>query len=410
MEDLKYTNDSRNILFRYILFIFWPIFGVIEALVNYRLKGSKTILTLYGFIWGLSFDFSDPACDGSRYAERFSEFFHVNFWEFLRILGQYGEEGFTDLYTRVSFFLISRFTTDASILFGIWGMVYFYFLASAILEIVRFADNNDLKLLRYSPIFLVGFIFLMPLNAINGVRMWTAFMIFFTYSFRAIIENNKRYIIGAACAILVHFSFMIPLIALILYWKLKRYPIVLYLLVVVTFITSSYTSSFLENYSEYFSDGFAIKMNGYSNEEYVSRVHEMLSEQVWYAKYKLDILKYYLFTVFLIPFFYYKTRLENNPIYHLFLFTLTLWSLYNMTTDIGSSGRFFSIFAFSCLAFLTLFGTKYYELPYMKISKYVGVVPIGLYVLVTQVNALRFFDLFIAFGNIFTIPFSLLSI
>lgn len=402
-SDINFTyrhNDDQSVALRAILFVVWPIIGVIESVFNFGARGTRTIITLYGFIWGLSLDYSDFVADGYRYAQMFTQFFDMNFNGLIEFLHVYEDYGYNDFYTIISNFIVSRFTHNPSILFGIWGSVYFYFFSSSIYEITQYAKINKLKITKYSPLFLFGLIFLMPLNAINGVRMWTAFMIFFTFSFKAILKSRPKYLAFAASSIFVHFSFIFPSTFLLIFWFVKRKPICIYILLIASLIIATAVPYLIQGYGGIFNVGIENKLYGYSDSEYLERIADFRSQQVWYALYKQDILQYYLYGALIISYWIMRKIVVSHRIVYLFLLSLTLISVYNLTAEVSGGGRYFRILAYGTLAFLVLFKAAIPNNKLLSIYQLIGIIPIGLWTLVSQVNALRSIDLNIALGNI----------
>lgn len=386
------------------LYVIWPLMSLILAFKQFRFKESRFIFILFAFLLGYSFDFSDIAADGSRYALWFIEYGNKNFSDFIRDIVNLGQYGNTDIYTTCSYFLVSRFTDNPHILFSIWAGIYFFFFVKCIGVIIDYINDKKYSFNISATVFFLGLVLLMPLNAINGVRMWTAFVVFFYAAIKIVIKNDKRYLFVAAIAIFIHFSYLFALFFLLFYYLFRNKPAVLYFLLFCSLIGSTVFSSYIVPYIGSLGEGIDTKVQGYLNEEYIANRGEAISAQIWYAAFKQPILQYFLYLALGVAYFVMRKRNADKILWQSFYFAIVMWSMFNFSSVSAVQGRYFYFFAFSVLLFLTLISLELRFCSKIKPIAYLGLLPLCLWVGVGQLNAMHSFDSVMLLYSIFTIP------
>ena len=388
-----------------VIFVLWPLASLLIAVRQFRFKESRVIFVLFALLLGFAFDFSDPLTDGSRYAQWFIEYENKTFNDFILGLSNLGQYGNTDIYTTCSYFLLSRFTHNPHVLFVVWAGVYFFFLVKFLGIIIDYINEKGYKFHLPAVIFFVGLALFMPLNAINGVRMWTAFVVFFYAAAKILLRNDNRYFALAAGTILIHFSFIFSLAFLVFYKTFRNKPIVFHWLLLISFVGSLSFSTVLAPYVGNLGEGIEQKVEGYLNEEYIALRAEARSTQVWYAEYRQAILQYFLYFVLAISYFRLRKRPVSMVLRQCFYFTIVMWSMFNFSSATAVQGRYFFFFAFSALLFLTLASFEFRSNPTFRKIAYCALPFLGVWIGVGQLNAIQSFDYPILISNIFTLPF-----
>ena len=407
----KRGRDHKNRLGSLIaIFVLWPIVSLMMAIRQFRFKESRVVFVLFALLLGFAFDFSDPLTDGSRYAQWFIEYGNKTFNDFLQDLSNLGQYGNTDIYTTCSYFLFSRFTSNPHVLFVAWAGIYFFFLVKFLGTVIDYINEKSYRFQMPAVVFFIGLTLFMPLNAINGVRMWTAFVVFFYAVAKILLKNDNRYFALAAGTVLIHFSFIFSLVFLGFYRIFRNRPVFFYCLLLISFVGSLSFSTVFAPYVDSLGEGIEQKVGGYLNDEYIALRAEAKAAQVWYAEYRQSILQYFLYVALAISYFWLKRRKVTPIVRQCFYFTIVMWSMFNFSSATAVQGRYFFFFAFSALLFLTLAAFELRSDRTFRKIAYCAIPPLAIWIGVGQLNAIQSFDYLVLVGNIFTFPFIFFNI
>ncbi len=353
-QDYKPEASRTDKYASIIVFFMWPLLGTILSFRHYKFKNSKNIIWFFCIFLGLSFAFSEGS-DSSRYRNNLKYLYQkqdYSFTEFLEYV--FGEESNTiDFVQPIINFIISRFTDNGFILYGVYGLVFGYFYSRNVWYLIN-KVRNKVKIEALA--FLVLFAILVPPWSINGFRYWTATHVFF-YGLIQYFEGNKKGLIVIVCSVFVHYTYILGVFLFAIFFvlgnRLNLYFLVYILSLFLSFVDISAVKSFTEKYS---SEKVQNRAGSYLTEEY-SEVYFGQEETVnWYMKYRYDFIKILVAgSYFWIFFARQKLIRQNLMMLKLFCIGLIFMSFANINQSIPGMVRFFYIGFMSVTVMLFLF-------------------------------------------------------
>jgi hypothetical protein len=300
--------------------------------------------------------------DSSRYVQKLVVL-HDNQqnWEvFLASLYQVDERGSgsVDIYEPILIFVLALITDNGDILFAVFGVVFGFFYSRNIWFL--FENVNNTKLSKFLWLILISFICVVGFWNLGGVRMWTAAHVFFYGSTIYFSTHQKKGLVIAASAILVHFSFLLPIGLLLIYVYAKPSHKLLFYLFVATFFISSLNLEFVSKLIQsYAPEKFETRASNYTNEDYAETIDEMKNVTNWYVVYLNKVLLWAITGIYCIFYFRIKnikqTSLLGNKI---FGFSLVLLILANLLFGVPSGGRYMLLAQLFALAAIFIIVNK----------------------------------------------------
>ena len=365
---------------RYYLFLFllWPFAAFLTALSDFNRKEARIVIYAYLVYYGLNFVLpSTGYVDAVGYTIGLITNATLPFSEFFKIVeGLYSTQDSMDLIEPMISFIVSRFTTDHRLLFGVYAALFGFFY----LKSVSFAY----KCHRQNPgwdsmIHLIFLIMILPITQINGVRMWTAAWIFVYGAYHVILYRDPRYFLVTVCSVLMHWSFLSVNAILAIYFFAGNRDSVYLPLAAASFVLPRLLSSFFMKASVMLGGGLQRRYESYSDESYILVVQRDFQESSWFLKIGNDLVMFYIFAASLILHYCYSARINLKTEKNLFSFLLLFVAFVNFGKEIPSLGSRFQILFF-------LFGTLYLilfhsyltnrKLSYLTLA---GIFPMALY-------------------------------
>ena len=316
--------------------LLFPVAGFIYALFHPTSKNYKTLFVLFFTFLGIAFLFQEEQGDVIRYIFDFYAARAKRGIGLFEYFQSRPDKQQIDYYSSFMLWFVSRFTGDYRLFLGILALVYSLFFAANIQYVVSRIRVNGFS------VFLLILLVFTPKMMMLTHRWWAALQVFLFGALPIIFE--KKYIKLFWCfaaAFVFHFSFLYPLILLLLSFILPKKTLWPYLLLfVVTSGLTSFDFNFITPYIEVlFSDKVAGRTTAYIN--YETLEHNFFSQT---GKYVMNIANVVLS---LTIYFSSRENIKNNKI---------LRCLYVATLLIGS---------FAMLASLTEWGWRYLDLSYM---------------------------------------------
>ena len=195
--------------------LFNPSLAFLISLKSKFGLGKCFIFCLFFFIVGLCFQFTGNECDAIAYAREFDEIcrFGLNDLEFST--GHY--------YTIFISYVVSLFTSNPSVLFGVYGTI-FGLLIYNFLKVL----NDDLlhgEKWSFKLVVLVLAIFLLnPYTNINAMRFWSAMWAFLIGIVSLLVNKTARGYVYIFLSFFMHLTFILPFCVYVFY-KLIFYKI-----------------------------------------------------------------------------------------------------------------------------------------------------------------------------------------
>lgn len=355
----QYSKQNKSHLVL-ALFFFWPFVSLLLAIRNYRQKYSKLIFILFCIFFGLTFIVSHnvmESADSARYAQELIRLHNspISFDNFQNAL--YSKEtSYVDIYQPFVTWIVSLFTANEHVLFGIFAFIFGYFYVNNFWIILN-RINGRISFTLF--IFLLTFMLINPIWNINGVRMWTAAQIFVYGILLFLVNENKKGLIWSASSILVHFSFLFPVSLLFLFIVLPKKLPVYFVFFIITLFISEINLDNLKSSLSFLPEVLQPRVSSYINIDYAESIAERVNENAWHVKYADLMFKWTIYTLITLIFFRFRRHLNKDKLLNvLFCFTFFIFSWAQLAANIPSGGRFMTIAYTICIVFLILLFTK----------------------------------------------------
>ena len=324
-------------------FLLWLISPLIGAFFLFReLKGTSNMAPylLLSLFFGLSFVIAPSSgADCVRYAKELA-YLHESDAPFSTyVLNIYSEENTkVDIYQPVLTWVVSKFTGNFRVLFGIYALVFGYFWFKSIYLARSLLPD---RLSGFLWLILVFFALINPIWSINGVRMWTAVGMFFYGLLLLHFLNSRKGYVFIVIPLFVHFSLAFALILYLLYRLLPFKSVsVLFIIYVLTFFIGQLDPVFIRNNFELLP-GIIQTRRSYVNEEYVSGYFLDVQNSVHIILYK-NLLRYLITSMvsFIFFYMYFRKTPSHSQFTQFFELTLVFSIFSNLVGEIPSGSRF----------------------------------------------------------------------
>ncbi len=316
------------------------------AIRRFHVKPYRNIILLFIVYFGFTMVMS-PGMDGYQHAQQFMQigsrsvgFLGEAFQKYLTL------EEYNDIYIYITSFFISRITLDPRWFFAFNALVFGWLYLKTLGYIYDEFDRTKIS----SRAFLFFFIcvVLISVNHIHFVRFWIAAWLFIYCTYLYLVKGKRTVLLLSMLSVLIHFSFFLPVLLLLIYSLIGRNPLMIFIyLVLVVSFTGIYFDNLLSLASSA-GGGIAGKVEGYTNEEYVLRKIEMGASANWYVLVRGKLLKYYLFTAFLASLLLFQLKrdvAQNRLIGFILVYLVTIITI-AAVSDVGSLSRFEKILHF----------------------------------------------------------------
>ena len=346
-------TDTRNY---FILFILWPFLSFLVALANFSSKEAKSVVYIFIVYYGLTFVNNNVAVDAYRYALSLKANAMLPFSEFFTIVGGLYSDTSVDIVEPLISFIVSRFTSDHGLYFGIWAAIFGYFYLNSIgLLYERLRVNQGWNTI----ILMAFFIMTVPVTMISGVRMWTAAWIFFYGAYRVITEKNPKFLIITFSAAFVHWSFISANAILLIYYLAGNRNMIYFPLALASFVIPQLVAPLFSSLALRLGGGLQQRYSNYSSEGYISAVQEGAAQSAWFMRITSDIVFYYLLIAIAAIRLRHKSLMKGKSEQNLFSFLLLFIAFVNFGMPIPSFGeRFMVLFFLFATAYLLLYFAK----------------------------------------------------
>jgi len=242
------TNNSQkgNLI---LLFLVSPLFGVTTLLKSKSEKFITFFGTLFMGIVGSVYMYT-PGNDGHTHLMHVkNSYLNLSIAEFLTQTYQlltFQQVGSTkDIYMHVISYLSASVLQTPELVHVFSGFVLGYFFTKSVLLVLK---NH---LITKKGAILIGFIVLFlsirSIGALNSIRMWTGMWIFFYGTYSWAITKEKKYLFIILFSIIVHFSYVVFVIPATFAYLLRHRKYILISVYLLSFFTSLSFSS-IESY------------------------------------------------------------------------------------------------------------------------------------------------------------------
>lgn len=343
-----------NKLWIWILFILSPFLSLCIVFKSYRKNIAKNVLWAFVIFYGITFVVSSEGIDSFVYASSLKEM-HDRVMTFSEVVAQfYNEEGGNlDFIQPLLTFIVSLFTDNYHILFGVFCVVFGYFYSRNIYLIL---DKLGGEIRPEVLFFVLVFALIIPMWMINGVRMWTAAHIFCYGTLSYLTNSKKTSLIWCIVAAFMHFSFIFPIAVLGIFIFIGNRTNAYFCFFLISFFLTQWNIGDVGNLMQtYLPSLFQNRVEGYTNADYAQNVGDAVAATNFYIRWYQPLLQYAITSLLIVAYWKGKIFFETNQSYHRLMgFTFLFYSMSNLVYNIPSFGRFqnvASLFGVACIIF-----------------------------------------------------------
>jgi hypothetical protein len=330
-----YLKEKLN-KYHWVLILFSPFIFLIYSLRNQSVDIKFKAAFIFCVFFGLCFMTTSEGLDSYKHLQNFL-LYENNGYELLRDHFQSILKGEADpeLYVPLVNFFLSRFTTSGIILFGFHGLIYSFFYIGSIRLVHEKMGviSNKLTL----GLFLMV-IFLFPIHQINAVRWFTA-MWCFVYCALRYFNGEKRFLLYAFGAGLIHFSLYLAPLFLIGSIIIGYRPKILLIIALLSFAVPRLEGNSLVNNKEGIGiNSIEDRTESYTLDTNVEQRNEGLAKTNWYVRFRYDAILYFMVAMSLVYLFYEFKSTKSIFIQKIYTYLFLWGSFVNYTFNIPSFG------------------------------------------------------------------------
>jgi hypothetical protein len=330
-----YLKEKLN-QYHWILILFSPFMFLIYSLRNLSADIKFKAAFIFCVFFGVCFMTTSDGLDSYRHLQEFklSEF---KGYELLQdhFQGLLKGEADPELYVPLVNFFLSRFTMSGSVLFGFHAMVYAFFYIGSIRLVYEKMGSISNKLTLGLFLMLV---FLFPIHQINGVR-WFIAMWCFVYCALRYFNGEKRFLLYAFGAGLIHFSLYLAPVFLIISIVIGFRPKILVVIALLSFaIPRLQGDSIVGNKEEIGIESIEGRTESYTHDTNVEQRMEGLAKVNWYVTFRYDAILYFMVAMSLVYLFCEFKGVKSLFIEKIYTFLFLWGSFVNYSFNIPSFG------------------------------------------------------------------------
>jgi hypothetical protein len=401
----KFNDLRKESWSYYISSIIWPFAMMLISIRDWKRPWSKNVFWYFCIFFGFAFIFGrEGEADSDYYAKLLIHYSYsnLNLTELWRTL--YSESsGNLDIASPLIIFLVSRTTNNPSLLFAVFGFIFGYFYSRNIWFVLGQVKGN---FTIFVILIVLTFALVNPIWNINGFRMWTAAQIFLFGTLPYLMESNIKKLFWSGASVLFHFSFMFPLIILILFIFLKNRLNLYMVFFILTSLIKEIDLQSVQSALSFLPDIFQPRVSGYTNFEYANSV--ITREQLlnWYVGFSSDSLKWVTYImVFFIYFFCNELLKSRHSLMTLFCYSLFLYGFANISSQVPSGARFITVASTFMVPCFAIFNSSLSKIRGLIFVKSLSIPLLLLFLIVTIRIGMDFFGFLAIFGNPFLAAF-----
>lgn len=243
-----------------ILFPLTPFISFLISCFNIRNRLNSFVFILFFALFGYCHTFEDVRADSYR---KYLLFNNYSEQEYIDIYQEYVNGETKDVYEDILFNIVKSFSDNPHIMMMIVGVFGGFFYLLVVKRFVR-----DLKINYTLPIIILLIFMIIESNIslMGGIRNFSAFPLFMYSLIRVLIDNKKIWIVGVLLTPLIHFGYLIAVIAVLVIWIVKIPQSILHYLAII----ACALSLFLETSS--YGNIIGQVMLGFENEAIENRI------------------------------------------------------------------------------------------------------------------------------------------
>ena len=350
------STDGKSGSYAVLIFMVWPLLALVSAFWNYNKGWGKNILWAFVAFYGFTFAIGaeSKGSDIVRYVAEV-ETLHSMGMTISDMFAYYLQSGEIDILRTFIAVVVSRFTDSQAIVTLIYGIIFGFFFSRNVWYVLNHLKG---KLQPITLLLLVCFTLIIPIWNITTFRMWTAAHIFIYGLLPFLIQNNKKGIVIATLAILVHYAFLVPVAVLYAYLLFGNRMMIYFLFFLATFFISEIDLTVFNNAVEnYAPEVLQERTSSYRGEQKVESHREgAVQGRVWYAVWYKRVLKWSVMGFLVLLFLKGRDFFNRNLAWaNLLSFTLLFYGVANLFSSLPSGGRFIAVANLCAVALIVLY-------------------------------------------------------
>ncbi len=343
--------DRKERMGLFAVFLVWPAALLYKSIRFYRSSHARNALLFFIAFFGFTF-VARHNNDAFRYIEWFQDIraTNISLKEFFSLL--YSEDtSYLDVVEPLLAFIVAQFTGDHRVLFAVFGLVLGYFYTRNIWYLIDKAPGEHSI---YAKLLLLTFAVTVPFWNLNVIRFWTAGHLFFYGTIRFLMENRRSALLIAASAMLIHFSYILPITMLLLYALIgSRTRVFLLFFIICNLVSELNVSQLRDPLIAYTPVAFHNRIEGYTQEDNIERRREDLAGRNWYARMHTKALHLAASVLLLLVFFKGKEVWEEQrAMRRFFSFVLFFGGFSSLSSLVPVLMRFHTLGLLFFMAFL----------------------------------------------------------
>ena len=348
--------------FRWIFFLMNPFASMIVTFLDFTSENAKNLFWAFCTFFGFTFAIGDESSssDINRYLLELQWMFNQDEFTMADSVQYFVLSGEIDMLRTFLSYIISRFTDSQAVLTTVYGFIFGFFFSRNIWYIFSFIDR---RLTIIEKILFLALILVVPIWFLNGFRMYTAFHIFMFGLLPYILENKKKKLIWVLLSVLVHFSYIVPISILLVYFifgnQLKLYFFIFILSIFISDLNVNNINQYVEKYAPTLLDERSASYRAEDRVEQTKKNYEN-STKNWYSTWYLIIIRWSLIVVLFYFFIFADARIKYISEWKkLFCLTLLFYAFANVVIAMPSGIRFLSFALFLTLTMIILYITQF---------------------------------------------------
>jgi hypothetical protein len=267
------------------------------------------------------------------------------------------------------------------------------------------AHIKEKRLVLLSALLLMTLFLLIPFWNINGYRFYTAAMVFLYGVLKIMLEKKYGYFWAALLSPLVHFSFAVPVLTLLIYIIVgNRVWIYMLALAGSLFMVDLNPKTINEN-ADLAPVFMQNKVKGYSSGDYIKYLQRIQTDMNWYVRGRMYAIQFCIYSMLMAALIFRRKYLPDIRTQRLLAFGALLLAVANVVSSVPSMGRFFNIAAFVLVAAYMLMVQQRPEARIYRYLGYVYFVPVLIFAIVEIRIGFDFIGLNTLFLNPLIAPF-----
>lgn len=360
-------NDTQKIwlpeqreggIVKIFAFLISPIFGILASLIRPNTKSSYIILFLSFITMGLAMNIPDDRTDDMNfdsiaYRWQFEDFASMSSADFSSVISEYsemGENGTTDIYASLLFYLVSRLSTNYHICFMVIALVFSIFM----LKTMRYLVSDEHYSLSVLCLLLLFLFTMVQIQKVNAFRYFTAYWIALYAIFQILVDKNRRYWLLLAITPAIHGSFFLIFVVFAMYYFMKTRHSLAVGIVIAGFLFSYVAAGAFSWLILHLPDSLGGHYGKYLNEWYLMRINEGGTGYKWVVRLMELSVRVSINVVVLFFAYNYEKYIKGTKAQTIYFFLLAFTAFVNfaiMIPDVGSRNL---MYVFPLIAYVWL--------------------------------------------------------